>query len=158
MKKADAVVDKMRSSNAFSIHLMIVCGVCVASFVVWAFVSVFISQWPWFIYVLCAGTLSIGFHFFVVNPEEPRVFDYHIMFFACTNVAIFFTWICLKSYGSTPWFLYVLFGLAVPLSFNAIFFYFDEKPRLFPPFHSPLFHFHYITVQCLKNCFIVMRH
>ena len=132
------VVETAKHSVAFKVHLIIVCVLSCAAFAVWVFVSVFTWQWPWFVYISCAGMFTVSLHY-CLGLQRPRQYiQVHVIFYALTNICVFLTWICIQERSSFAWFLYPLFGLGIPLAIHTIFDKYPKTPRL--PYTSTLCH------------------
>ena len=125
---ANDVLDHAKKSLSFKIHLIIVGALCCAAFGVWGFISLFVVQWPWFIYMFCIGAATISLHYYI-GLQQPRQFlQAHIVLYGLINVSTFLTWMMLQKATEYTWFLYVLFGLGIPLGIHAVF----DKYRTFP--------------------------
>ena len=130
MLLANDVLDHAKRSTPFKIHLITVSVLCVAAFGVWAFISVFVAQWPWFIYVFCVGILSIALHYYIGLQRPRQYFQVHLITYGVVNTCVFLTWFLLNNISPYTWFLYSLFGLAIPLGIHAVFDKYPDSPCL----------------------------
>ena len=125
---ANDVLDHAKKSTSFKIHMIIVGALCCAAFGVWGFISLFIVQWPWFIYVFCGGIFTVSMHYYIGLLRPRQFLQAHIILFSLVNICSFLTWLLLKDSSPYTWFLYVLFGLGIPLGIHSVF----DKYRSFP--------------------------
>lgn len=127
------VVENTKTSRCFKAHVVIGVTVSVGLLAFWTFISLFMSQWPWFIYPAGIFLITLSFHHFVVSRKNKCSLTFHIIVYGTINSLVFITWLCstivVNRSNYSVWFIYVLFGTFIPLGIHFILEKYSASPR-----------------------------
>ena len=124
MMLCDEVVENTKTSRCFKAHVVIGVTVSVGILALWTFISLFKSQWPWFIYPAGVFLITLSFHHFVVSRGKKFTLTFHTILYGTLNSLVFISWLCstivVDRSSYSVWFIYVFFGTFIPLSIHFI--------------------------------------
>ena len=118
------VVENTKTSRCFKAHVVIGLTISIGLLALWTFISLFMSQWPWFIYPAGVFLITLSFHHFVVSRKKKCTLTFHTILYGTLNSLVFITWLCstilVNRSSYSVWFIYVLFGTFIPLAIHFI--------------------------------------
>lgn len=127
------VVENTKTSRCFKAHVVIGVTVSVGLLALWTFVSLFMNQWPWFIYPAGVFLITISFHHLIVSREKKCTLTFHMILYGTLNSIVFITWLCstilVNQSNYSVWFIYFLFGTSIPLAIHFILEKYPTSPR-----------------------------
>jgi len=110
-------VAAVKTTGRFKIHGVVVSSFSAFSFILWTFMGFGVGWFPWFIFPIALGAMTMTTHFYLfLRPREWL--QLHICWWAILNVTLFVSW-----EGSTcfsPFFVYGLFALTWLLGVHII--------------------------------------
>jgi hypothetical protein len=117
----EQIITEARSKGRFRIHVLIALGIAVLCVGVWLITTFFTTNFPWFVYPIAVLGVTCSMHFYIfIRPREWLQF--HVACFLIINAMLFLTWLFTEAESSSqdyqPWFLFSMFGLAIPLAIH----------------------------------------
>jgi len=111
---AKEVLNTARSSKRFRIHAWAAFAVTTASFITWAFLAMFYSMFPWFVFAAFLSAMTLSFHYFFFEKPQSNMLTVHFAWFLCINTMVIVTNFAVNP--KSGWFFPVILALTIPLA------------------------------------------
>jgi len=129
----------VKTSKVFQIHTIIATVLGSITFVAWLIQAFMHTTWPWFLYVWAVLTISLSFHFYILEKSQEFL-QFHCMTFVTINLTIFTSWVLARNY-ERAWFLDVFFVTGLILGLHYCKSVFKTNPHKNLYYHITIFTF-----------------
>jgi len=124
---------------ALKVHCIIALAVGLICFAVWAWIDIYIIQWPWFVYPICVIMMSLSLHYYCFVVSNRSMLALHFSWFCIINTAIFLSWSFQTNHTGSAWFIYPFGALSALLAIHYHWSREMASPHMWIKLHITLF-------------------
>jgi len=127
------IVTLLGTKGPFQTHAITALIACGLSLIIWLFVGIGATWFPWFIYPVTLFLMSMSAHYFVFIHQKEW-FKAHCFWFIVLNCMFLTTWLACNTFSVFPMYTFLVFSAALAIHYVVV--NYRENPHLYLYCHA----------------------